>query len=73
MSWLNATHLLLGIGGPTWGIVAFTGVYVLLLIWLILLPSRLLDEPVGRPWWKSSRLWAIVIAVIQILVYVGLG
>jgi hypothetical protein len=56
-----------------WGVAAFAGVYVLLFLWLCFMPSRLLDEPAGRPWWKSSRLWAIVIATVQILVYLGLG
>lgn len=55
------------------GVLAFTGVYFVLLLWLFFMPSRLLDEPAGRPWWKSSRLWAITIAAIQILVYLGLG
>jgi hypothetical protein len=61
------------VGDRVWGVAAFAGVYVLLLLWLCLMPSRLLDEPAGRPWWKSSRLWAIAIAAVQILVYLGLG
>jgi len=64
---------LLGTGSHGWGVAAFVGVYVLVLIWLCLMPARLLDEPAGRPWWQRSRLWAIVIAVIQVLVYLGLG
>ncbi|NLE39921.1 MAG: hypothetical protein GX621_18030 [Pirellulaceae bacterium] len=56
-----------------WGVAAFVGVYVLLLIWLVLMPARLLNEPAGRPWWKSSRLWAIGIAVVQVFVYLQFG
>ena len=67
------TVFLLGTPQHAWGVAAFVGVYVLVLIWLCLMPARLLDEPAGRPWWKRSRLWAIVIAVFQILVYLSLG
>jgi len=56
-----------------WGVAAFVGVYILLLIWLVLMPARLLNEPADRPWWKSSRLWAISIAVIQVFVYLQFG
>ncbi|MBN1590752.1 MAG: hypothetical protein JW888_14660 [Pirellulales bacterium] len=66
--------VLLGVSAEhCWGVVAFVGVYVLLLVWLLLLPARVLDEPPGRPWWKRSRVWAVAIAVIQVLVYLGLG
>jgi len=61
------------IDGHVWGVTAFMGVYFLLLLWLFFMPSRLLDEPAGRPLWRSSRLWAIAIAEIQILVYLVLG
>jgi len=73
MNWLYLMNALLAVNGPFWGVAAFVTVYVLLLVWLIVMPAQLLDEPTDRPWWKSSRLWAIAIAAIQILVYVGFG
>jgi hypothetical protein len=64
---------LLAVTNHTLGVALFIGVYVLLLMWLVLMPARLLDEPPGHPWWKSSRLWAILIAGVQILAYLALG
>ncbi|MGD9126949.1 MAG: hypothetical protein PVH19_06180 [Planctomycetia bacterium] len=60
-------------GGPFWGKVCFLGAYVLLLIWLIFMPAKLINEEPGTPIWKRARLWAILIAVIQIGVYAVLG
>lgn len=69
----TSMSLLFAANAHGWGVAAFVGVYVLLLVWLVLMPARLLNEPAGRPWWKSSRLWAIAIAVVQVFVYMRFG
>jgi hypothetical protein len=72
--WLQAT-IVSGIAAlaaaPPWvGRAAFVGVFVLLLIWLVALPSRLVPPPdPSVPWWQRVRFWAIVITLAQILVY----
>lgn len=60
--------------GSLWGKAAFVGVFVALLVWLLLLPVRLVDpEGVRRPWWRNARFWAIVVTIAQISVYVFWG
>lgn len=60
--------------GPPLGIAAFVGVFVLVLVWLVLMPRRLLDGTGPRPpWWRDVRLWAVVVTVIQIAVYLQWG
>ncbi len=60
--------------GPFWGKAAFVGVFVALLVWLLLLPARLIDpEGVRRPWWRNARFWAILVTIAQIAVYVVWG
>lgn len=82
--WISTTTLLLGQtqrffpsdllgGGPFWGKVAFIGTFVLLLIWLIVMPGRLIQQEPGTPIWKSARAWAILITLVQIGVYSILG
>jgi len=45
-------------------------VFVLLLIWLVALPSRLVPPPdPSVPWWQRVRFWAIVITLAQIALY----
>jgi len=71
---LAGTALLLATGGPTAGKLAFVGVFVLLLIWLMVLPRRLLRDSDARPpWWRNARVWAIAITLIQIVVYLRWG
>jgi len=61
-------------GGPFWGKVAFASVFVALLLWLVLLPAHLIDPTgVRRPWWRSTRFWAILVTSVQIGVYVIWG
>ena len=60
-------------GGPSWGKVAFIGTFVLLLIWLIVMPAQLIQQPPGTPLWKNARAWAILITLVQIGVYSILG
>ncbi|MCL4176440.1 MAG: hypothetical protein KJ072_01660 [Verrucomicrobia bacterium] len=60
---------------PTWtGKAAFIGAFVLLVVVLVLLPPRLAGET-GRvvPWWRRVRLWAVVVALIQIAIYACWG
>ena len=61
-------------GGPVWGKVAFVGVFVLLLIWLLALPARLIGSDEGPlPWWRNSRVWAVGVTAAQILIYLRWG
>ena len=60
--------------GPILGKAAFIGVFVILLVWLLLMPRTLIghgDGPV--PWWRNTRVWAVVVTVAQILVYLRWG
>ena len=60
--------------GPVWGKAAFIGVFVLLLIWLLVMPDRLIGNGRGTvSWWRSGRVWAIAVVIAQILIYLGLG
>ena len=60
--------------GPLWGKAAFVGVFVALLVWLLLLPTRFIDqEGVRRPWWRNARFWAVLVTIAQIAVYVVWG
>jgi hypothetical protein len=55
---------------PLAGKAAFIGVFVALLVWLLLLPPRLIDEQGQRcPWWRNVRFWAVVVTLAQIGVY----
>jgi len=55
---------------PVLGKAAFVSVFVALLVWLLLLPARLIDqEGVRRPWWRNVRFWAVVVTIAQIWVY----
>ena len=59
---------------PLLGKAAFVGVFVALLIWLLLLPARLIDqEGIRRPWWRNVRFWAVVVTIAQICVYAYWG
>jgi hypothetical protein len=60
---------------PAWaGKAAFIGVFVLLVLVLVRLPPRLAGETGPRaPWWRSVRIWAIIIAVTQIVLYAWWG
>ena len=55
---------------PLLGRAAFVSVFVVLLVWLLFLPSHLVDqEGVRRPWWRNVRFWAVVVTIAQIWVY----
>ncbi len=72
--WLASFGFVFAAGGPLWGKAAFIAVFVLLLIWLLLMPGRLIGHTDGPPaWWRNTRFWAIAVTVIQILVYLRWG
>ncbi len=59
-----------GNGSPLLGKAAFVGVFALLLLWLLFMPSALIDrEGARKPWWRNVRFWAIVVTIAQIGVY----
>lgn len=61
-------------GGPLLGKAAFIGVFLLLLLWLTLMPRCLLSEADRRVvWWRNPRLWAIAVTLTQIAIYVCWG
>ena len=55
----------------TWpGRLAFAGVFALLIVWLLFVPgSRLVESTEPTAWWRNVRIWAIVVAASQLLVY----
>ena len=56
---------------PSMGKWVFIGAFALLLVWLILMPRRLIgQEGSVPPWWRNVRVWAIVVNVVQILIYI---
>ena len=60
--------------GPVWGKAAFVGVFVLLLIWLLVMPARLTGNERGTvAWWRNARVWAVAVVIAQILMYYGWG
>jgi hypothetical protein len=54
----------------SWGKWVFAATLALLLVWLIFMPRRLIGQAPGVPWWRSVRLWAIVVCVMQLAIYV---
>lgn len=73
-STLTGPIALLATSGPWAGKLAFVLVFVFLLIWLLLMPTRLIGHTDGRPrWWQNARTWAVVVTVAQIFVYLRWG
>lgn len=55
---------------PLSGKLAFAGVFGVLLIWLLVIPSsRLTEDDESTVWWKRSRTWAVAVAASQMLIY----
>lgn len=56
---------------PDWtGKAAFMTVFALLILVLLKLPTSLVEATSPLPpWYRRVRLWAIVIATVQIIVY----
>ena len=56
--------------GKSAGKWVFVGALALLILWLIVMPRQLIGQAAGAPpWWRNVRVWAIVIAAIQLLIY----
>jgi hypothetical protein len=56
----------------TWpsGKWVFVAALVLLLVWLALMPRKLIGQAERvPPWWRNVRVWAIVVCAIQVVVY----
>ncbi len=65
---------ILATGGPIEGKAAFIGVFILLLVWLLVMPRRLIGETETRlPWWRNTRVWAVLIVLVEIMVYYRWG
>lgn len=48
----------------------YVAVFALLIVWLVLIPRERLGHAEGAPrWWKNVRVWGILIAATQMLVY----
>ena len=59
-----------GVSAAPMGKWVFVAALVLLLVWLIMMPGRLIGQARGAPaWWRNVRVWAVVITVVQIWVY----
>jgi hypothetical protein len=57
-----------------WGSAAFTAVFLLTAIGILLIPKRLLEQEDNvPPWWRNVRFWAVAICAVQMLVYWMLG
>jgi hypothetical protein len=53
---------------------AFVAVLALLLVWLVLMPRRFIGQAQGvPPWWRNVRVWAIVVALLQLGIYLYWG
>jgi len=68
-------RVLAAAGGPDWlAQAAFIGAFVALIVILVSLPATMLGETESRPpLWRSVRAWAVLVAVVQILVYAFWG
>ncbi|NQT16397.1 MAG: hypothetical protein HQ582_26805 [Planctomycetes bacterium] len=65
---------LLATSGPWAGKLAFVLVFVLLLAWLLLMPARLVADDDGHPrWWRNTRVRAVLVTVMQIVIYLRWG
>ena len=73
-SLVSNAPVLLASGGPWLGKLTFIGVFVVLLVWLLFVPDRLIGNVDGRPpWWRNARVWAILVCLTQIVVYLRFG
>lgn len=53
---------------------AFVAAFGLLLVWLLLMPRRLIGQADRcPPWWRNVRVWAVVVCTLQIWVYAWFG
>lgn len=55
---------------PLAGRLAFAGVFAAVIVWLMVIPSSHLTEEDQSPaWWRRSRVWAVMVAATQMLIY----
>jgi len=67
LSWMGATLT---------GKLAFVGVFVCLLVGLFCLPKQMIQlnsKEESPAWWQNARLWATIIILIQITIYLWWG
>lgn len=63
--WLNSART---------GALLAAALFAALIVWLVIVPSRrLYPEGFAPRWWKSPRLWALIVATIQMTVYLLFG
>jgi hypothetical protein len=56
------------------GALIAAALFAALIVWLFVVPSRRLYPDGRRPrWWKSPRFWAVIVAAIQMTVYLLFG
>lgn len=56
------------------GAFVAAALFAALIVWLCLAPTRRLYPDGRRPrWWKSPRLWAAIVAAVQMIVYLLFG
>ena len=71
---LDQLESIIATSGPPAGKAAFIAVFVAVLMWLLILPDRLLnDSAIRPPWWRNTRFWAIAVTLVQIVVYLNWG
>ena len=62
--------LAVALSAPMSGRLAFAGVFGVLVVWLLVIPSsRLMEEDESTVWWKRARTWAVIVATTQMLIY----
>jgi hypothetical protein len=62
------------IDSPWMGKAAAMGVFALLILVLICMPAHLAGKSEGKPrWWRNVRVWAVLIALVQIIIYAWWG
>ena len=58
----------------SWGKWVFVAALGLLLLWLVMMPRRLIGQQQKvPPWWRNVRIWAVVVTVVQMWVYLYYG
>jgi hypothetical protein len=58
---------------PLAGRLAFAAVFAALIVWLLIMPVALRGEggtaERSKPAWRRARVWAVVIAALQLAIY----
>ena len=67
MTWLKDIHLI-------WAIVVTVAIYGIMIVWTWLRPKKFIFA--GAPdnkRWRDLRIWATVLTVLQIVIYLAYG